>query len=96
MKVLMVGATGQFASLVVPELVKRGVTIRALIRDKSKADTVIQQGVAETAIGDLRDSESLRSAAAGVDGVFHLNPAFAPNEAGHGCGDGRGCQISEC
>ena len=80
MKVLMVGATGKFASLVVPELLQRGATVRALVRDKDKVDEAKQQGAQETAIGDLRDPESLRTAAAGVDGVFHINPAFAPHE----------------
>ena len=32
-------------------------------------------------MGDLHDPVSLRAAARGVDGVFHLNPAFAPDEA---------------
>jgi uncharacterized protein YbjT (DUF2867 family) len=38
MKVLMVGATGKYASHVVHELKQRGVTIRALVRDKDKSD----------------------------------------------------------
>ncbi len=33
MKILMVGATGKYASLVLPELKKRGATVRALVRD---------------------------------------------------------------
>lgn len=81
MKVLMIGATGKYASLVVPELKQRGVSIRALVRDKDKVDVARQQGVDETAIADLRNPESLRTAAAGVDGVFHINPALAPDEA---------------
>ena len=81
MKVLMVGATGKYASLVVPELKQRGVTVRALVRNKDKIDAARQQGADETAIGDLSNMESLRAAASGVDGVFHINPAFAPNEA---------------
>ena len=80
MKVLMVGTTGKFASLVVPALIQRGVTVRALVRDQDKGDEAKQQGAQETAIGDLRDLEGLRTAAAGVDGVFHINPAFAPHE----------------
>lgn len=32
-------------------------------------------------ISDLQDSDSLRAAASEVDAVFHINPAFAPNEA---------------
>ncbi|MBW4631101.1 MAG: NmrA family NAD(P)-binding protein [Iphinoe sp. HA4291-MV1] len=81
MKVLMVGATGKYANHVVPELKQRNATIRALVRDKNKADAVRQQGVDEAAIADLNDPDSLRAAASGVDGVFHINPAFVPNEA---------------
>ena len=72
MKVLMVGATGKYASLVVPELKQRGVTVRALVRNESKADAARQQGADEVAIGNLDDPNSLRAAAAGVDGVLHL------------------------
>ncbi len=84
MKVLTIGATGAYARLVVPELTKRGVRVRALVRDERKADAARQQGAHETAVGDLRDRASLRAAAEGMDGVFHLNPAFAPDEADMG------------
>ncbi len=81
MKVLMVGATGRFAAMVVPELVKRGATVRALVRSEDKAKEAKAHGAAETAVGDLRDEASLRRAAEGVDGVFHLGPAFLEDEA---------------
>ena len=84
MKVLMVGATGKYAGLVLPELIKRGAVVRALVQDESKVDAAHGQGATETAIGNLRDPASLRAAAAGVDGVFHINPAFAPDEADMG------------
>jgi len=35
MKVLMVGGTGKYARLIVRELKKLGVSVRALVRDKS-------------------------------------------------------------
>jgi uncharacterized protein YbjT (DUF2867 family) len=81
MKILMVGATGKYAGLVLPELKKRGATVRALVRSKDHESAARKQGADEIAIGDLEDSKSLSSAANGVDGVFHINPAFAPNEA---------------
>ena len=81
MKVLMVGATGKYASLVVPELTKRGATVRALIRSESKAAEAREHGANETVVGDLSDAGSLRAAADGVDGVFHIGPGFAPREA---------------
>lgn len=81
MKLLMVGATGTFASHVIPELKQRDVTIRALVRSEDKIDVARQQGADEAVVGDLNDAGSLRVAASGMEGVFHLNPAFAPNEA---------------
>jgi uncharacterized protein YbjT (DUF2867 family) len=81
MKALVVGATGKYAHFVVPELKQRSATVRALIRDESKINAAKQQGVDETEIGDLSDPQSLRAAASGIDAVFHINPAFAPNEA---------------
>ncbi|MEY2858700.1 MAG: hypothetical protein RLZZ74_3013, partial [Cyanobacteriota bacterium] len=44
MKILMVGATGKYASHVIPELKQRDVTIRALVRNKDKIDMAQQQG----------------------------------------------------
>ncbi len=84
MKVLVVGATGQFAGLVVPELIQRGAVVRALLHDESKSEEAYRHGAAEIAVGDLNDPESLRAAVAGVDGVFHTGPGFAPNEADMG------------
>jgi uncharacterized protein YbjT (DUF2867 family) len=80
MKVLAVGATGQFASLVVPELRSRGISVRALIRDPGQKDIAFAHGADETALGDLENPASLRHAVKGVDGIFHINPSFAPNE----------------
>ena len=77
----MVGATGTYAHLVLPALKSRGVMVRALVRDESKSAEAEEQGADETAVGDLRDADSLRAAAEGVDGVFHLGPVFQPDEA---------------
>lgn len=80
MKVMMVGATGPNAGLVLPALTAAGVTVRALVRDSARAEVARQRGAKEVAIGDLRDARSLRDAAEGVDGVFHISPAFARGE----------------
>jgi uncharacterized protein YbjT (DUF2867 family) len=78
--VLVVGAAGKFAGLVVPELVARGVCVRALVRDEYAAARARQCGASEIALGDLCDVGSLAQAAEGVDGVFHIGPAFAQEE----------------
>ncbi|CAB5513868.1 hypothetical protein LMG26857_03148 [Achromobacter anxifer] len=82
--VLVVGATGKFASLVIPELQRRKVAVRALVRDEARAALARAQGAMETITGDLRDPDSLAAATQGVDGVFHIGPAFASDEAAMG------------
>lgn len=83
-RILVVGATGRFAGLVVPELVRRGAIVRALVRDQSNTGQAQSLGAAQIAIGDLRDRGSLDLALEGIDGVFHLGPAFEPDEAAMG------------
>lgn len=79
MKVLALGATGQYAGLVVPALKTRGVTVRAVVHDPDKADAVTAAGADETVGADLRDRDSLVAAMDGVDGVYCILPAFAPD-----------------
>lgn len=47
MKVLTIGAAGEYAGLVVPELKKRGGEIRALVRDESEAQRARERGADE-------------------------------------------------
>ena len=82
--ILVVGATGRFAGLVVPELARRGAKVRALIRDETHGALAKSLGASEIAIGDLRERGSLDRALEGAAGVFHIGPAFAPDEAAMG------------
>ena len=79
--VLVVGAGGQFAGLVVPALAKRGVKVRAFIKNPEETDAVLQAGAAEVAIGDLREPSSVQRAMNGVSSAFYLAPAFLQQEA---------------
>jgi uncharacterized protein YbjT (DUF2867 family) len=78
MKVLATGATGQFAGLVVPALVERGIEVRAVVHDPDKADVARRHGAVETVPADLSDRASLDAALDGVDGAFLITPAFHP------------------
>ena len=62
--VLAIGASGRFAGLVVPELARRRVTVRAFLRDPATGRAARARAT-EIAIGDLRDTASLRAALAG-------------------------------
>jgi len=81
MRVLTVGATGQFAGLVLPTLVGTGLEVRALVQDPDKAEQLADTGVTDLVAGDLRDSDSMRAALNGMDGLFLVLPAFAPDTA---------------
>ena len=76
MTILVTGATGTVGRQVVEQLVKRGASVRALVRDPSKVklppDVTLVQG-------DLLDIDSLRGALGGVSTLFLLN-AVVPDE----------------
>ncbi|HWG21370.1 MAG TPA: NmrA family NAD(P)-binding protein [Terracidiphilus sp.] len=81
MRVLMIGATGRYAGHVLPELLKRGIMVRALVRTRAAEHEARKRGADETVMGNLEDPRGLISAAVGADGVFHIGPAFHPREA---------------
>lgn len=76
MTILVTGATGTIGRHVIDQLIQRGASVRALVRDPAKAD--FPAGV-EVVKGDLLDPQSLRGAFAGVSAFFLLN-AVTPDE----------------
>jgi uncharacterized protein YbjT (DUF2867 family) len=76
MTILVFGATGTIGHQVVDQLVQRGASVRALVRDPAKADFATGVDVVQ---GDLMDPASLRGAFAGVSAFFLLN-AVTPDE----------------
>ena len=70
MPVLVTGATGFLGSHVVDLLLKRGESVRALVRPGEAADRLARAGV-EIRRGDLWDPASLEAAVRGVDRVLH-------------------------
>jgi len=81
MKILVIGGTGHVGSEVIKQLVKRGASIRAMVR-KQDATTKMPEGV-EVTQGDLLDPVSVRKALDGVDKLYLLN-AVAPDELTQG------------
>ena len=73
MKVLVLGGTGTVGSQVVLELLARSADVSVLTRDPKKP---LPPGVRALA-GDLLDPATVRSAFAGMDGVFLLNAVSA-------------------
>ncbi|MEW9529913.1 SDR family oxidoreductase [Microbispora sp. NPDC049125] len=71
--VLITGATGTVSTALMDALSGADVDLRALVRDKSKADGPAGKG-AEVFVGDLGDPRSLPPAFEGVRDVWLLTP----------------------
>lgn len=76
MTILVTGSTGNVGRQVVEQLVQRGASVRALVRDPAKANFPAGVDVAQ---GDMLDVDSLRRACDGVSTLFLLN-AVTPDE----------------
>jgi len=69
-KVLVTGATGKVGHAVAHALVARGDEVRALVRDPSRAKSVLPAGV-EAVRGDVTDPPSVVAAVQGCELVFN-------------------------
>lgn len=77
MTVLVAGATGSVGRLVVAEAIAQGYSVRALVRNPSRADRLPPE--AQVVVGDVTDPESLPPAVAGVEAIV-----LTPGSAGTG------------
>jgi uncharacterized protein YbjT (DUF2867 family) len=76
--ILIVGATGTVGSELVRQLAGAGHRVRALVRNRQKADRITS--LATPVIGDLAKPETLASAFAGAQRVFILSPPIPETE----------------
>jgi uncharacterized protein YbjT (DUF2867 family) len=73
MMILITGATGRVGGATLKELSRRGVSMRALVRNAAKAALVAGPQV-ETVIGDLAQPRSLEAALDGVTAALLVSP----------------------
>lgn len=76
---LVMGITGKVGGAAATHLLAQGKTVRALVRDRSKAASWVEQGV-ELVDGDWNDAASIERALKDVEGAFvMLPPVWAPS-----------------
>ena len=80
--ILVTGATGNVASILIPTLLQSGQQVRALVHEEAKALGLRDQG-AEVVVADLEQPDTLDAAVAGVDKIY-LVLGNGPNGAQHG------------
>ncbi|CAB3805773.1 NmrA family NAD(P)-binding protein [Paraburkholderia fynbosensis] len=75
---LVMGITGKVGGATARHLLDRGQQVRALVRDRAKAESWAKQGV-ELVDGDWNDAAAIERALDGVDGAFVMLPTvWAP------------------
>jgi len=74
---LITGATGFVGSQLVDDLLLRNEGVRALIRDRDKADGLRQRGV-QVVVGDVRSPDVFRALLENVEVVYHCAAAVGP------------------
>jgi len=93
-RILVTGATGAQGGALVPLLLEKGFTVRALTRDTAKpaAQALLQQGV-EVVAGNLDDEASLNQACEDCYGVFAVQN-FWEKGVGHEREVEQGCKLA--
>ena len=76
MPVLVTGASGFIGAHVVCQLLERGFSVRAMLRDTSLSMMFPKDENLEIVKGDLFDVESLKSAVSGCEDVIHCAAAL--------------------
>ena len=77
-KVFVTGASGFVGLQLVTRLRREGVSVRCLVRKKSRRELLEELGV-EFVEGDVRDIDALRRGVDGVDTVFHIAGVISAN-----------------
>lgn len=77
-RVLVIGATGQLGAAVIPPLLARGCSVRALVRSDEAAQKLMSSNV-EALHGDLTDPASLELCCNGIDTIVATATATVPS-----------------
>lgn len=78
--IFLTGVTGKVGGETAKQLIAKGASLRALVRDESKAADLKAAGV-EFVVGDIADADTVRQGLEGAEKVFLLLPNSETQEA---------------
>jgi uncharacterized protein YbjT (DUF2867 family) len=78
--ILITGAAGKTGLAVLKALLRSDSAVRALVRRSEQAAVLQEIGAADTLIGDMTDTESIKRAMKGIKAVYHICPNMHPAE----------------
>jgi NAD(P)H dehydrogenase (quinone) len=76
-KILVTGATGRTGSVVIDELLAKGVAVRAVVHSKDARSAALERKGAETVVADMFDFGQLLAAMRGTQRAYYL-PFYDP------------------
>ncbi|MDV6304407.1 MULTISPECIES: SDR family oxidoreductase [Rhodococcus] len=72
--ITVTSAAGGVGRLLVRQLAEQQVPVRAVVKNDAQAATTRTDGATEVVVGDLRSEDTLRTALAGADVLYHAAP----------------------
>ena len=78
--ILVTGAGGKTGRAVISALVKRNHSVRALFHREDQVALVKSLGAKDALVGDMRSRDTLETAVAGAESVYHICPNVDPDE----------------
>ena len=78
--ILVTAANGNQGKLLIPRLLAAGLPVRASVRSEASANALRAAGVDDVIVGDLVDSDVLKSAVRGADAIYHVGPTLSSSE----------------
>lgn len=81
MKILVTSSTGMTGKAVVKSLASKGITVRAMVHNATKAGEMMNLGASETVIADIASYNNLISAMSEMDAVYYICPTARADEA---------------
>jgi NAD(P)H dehydrogenase (quinone) len=73
-KVLITGATGDTGRAATRESIRRGLTVRAMVRGRDDRAAALEKQGAEVVVGDFADIDTLHAAMHGVEAAYLVYP----------------------